>query len=740
LHLTGFHFTNLFHGDNKKIASASISAAFGASSAIFPIMQVFSQYMDTSFQVMATIYSVVVFLVTLNNFLIQPWNKVQAGISFKPDFRFWSRQWWQRSVKKKPMLASVWKEVIRFEFWGETLFYSVSLLLLTHFLSTCAQLLYEKGDKPFTSSPNDWTDYMYTRLASWLNSFGFIWFPTVQALLHLRWSTNYLILCILNFLIIGIIMIQYLEAQILVFFLSSLTRLMLFSFHHAYILDVFGIEFFGTLNGISSMIAAMIGLLSYPLQLFSLSTNYATSFLLIGCGITMIVAFPLKLRRLPVMNWAESFGIDQSKMVYPKDMTELLVLVEKHSKIRAVGSFHSCAPLVESEGIIISLDKFDRILNINTDTKIVRVQAGVKLHDLCEELAPYGLALGTLGTIDWQTCAGAVMTGTHGGSLTIPSLHSFVKSYTIVKADGDLRTISCEAEPTLFSAMAPSMGLLGIVVEMEIEVVPLDYLEARLTVMDFNDLSSQFKDIMQSNKYARCVVYPSISKVTVWTANPVKFKGESVIGRGALETIGYINFRDETEKAWLEQSLYLNNKGSHSEADKLLHKVLESQLQRLKHYEGRYNHVLCKERNNGIPHADIEFNFDFKLNKDILKSVKSFCDSNRVPYYNFEIRTTQRDDAMLSCCQERDAMWIDFQAKYKDSTTFFPKIETHLKTYGFRKHWAKGLGQTEPDQILEQFPRIPEFIKIMEQMDPDGKFQNKQATEWFKKMSFMIGA
>lgn len=39
LHITGFHLTNLFPGDGKKKASAGISAAFGASSAIFPAMQ-----------------------------------------------------------------------------------------------------------------------------------------------------------------------------------------------------------------------------------------------------------------------------------------------------------------------------------------------------------------------------------------------------------------------------------------------------------------------------------------------------------------------------------------------------------------------------------------------------------------------------------------------------------------------------------------------------------------------------
>ena len=108
LHLSGFHFTNLFRGEDKKAASAAISAAFGASSMIFPVMQLFNQYLDIELQDMAICYSMIVFLISLNNFLIQPWKKVQAGQpgkKFKPDLKFWNTKWWKRNLKKKPMLA-----------------------------------------------------------------------------------------------------------------------------------------------------------------------------------------------------------------------------------------------------------------------------------------------------------------------------------------------------------------------------------------------------------------------------------------------------------------------------------------------------------------------------------------------------------------------------------------------------------------------------------------------------------
>ena len=384
-----------------------------------------------------------------------------------------------------------------------------------------------------------------------------------------------------------------------------------------------------------------------------------------------------------------------------------------------------------SEGIIISLEKMNKILEIDVERKVARIEPGVVVHELCKALAPHGLACGTLGTIDWQTMVGAVMTGTHGGSLTTPSMHSFMESYTLVKANGEIIKVSRDSDPTLFSAMAPSMGVFGVVVEAEVRCVPLVYLEASMIAMPFEELIPKFKDIMRSNKYARVVVYPSIGQATVWTAKPVA-RGEAV-ARGATKADEYVNFRNEEEKAWLEEFLKLSQEGLYKEADETLDKVRKSQLVRLKHYEGQYNHVLCKERNNGIPHADCEFAFDFEKAEEILTLVKKHQESNRIPYYNYEIRTTRADDAMISCCYQRDTMYIDFQAKASVSKKFFNTLSDLFAPFDYRKHWAKGLNHTHPDYLVEQLPMLGEFIDLMEKLDPEGKFRNSHAQSWFTR-------
>mmetsp|Transcript_21764 Transcript_21764/g.60451 ORF Transcript_21764/g.60451 Transcript_21764/m.60451 type:complete len:192 (-) Transcript_21764:2497-3072(-) len=156
-------------------------------------------------------------------------------------------------------------------------------------------------------------------------------------------------------------------------------------------------------------------------------------------------------------------------------------------------------------------------------------------------------------------------------------------------------------------------------------------------------------------------------------------------------------------------------------ADDVLHPVLHSQLERMRHRVGQYNHVLCKERNNGIPHVDTDFNFDFEKNKEVIRALHHYCDNYRVPYYNFDIRTTKRDNAMLSCCQGRDAMWIDFQAKADVSREFFGEMEDLLRPIGFRKYWwAKGMHNTNPEYVYRHFKRAP-VLGAHDGIRPGGK-------------------
>jgi len=535
-------------------------------------------------------------------------------------------------------------------------------------------------------------------------------------------------------------MARSLEVQVIGFTLLSMGRLMLFSFHHAYVLDAFGIQFFGTLNGISSLVAAIIGLISYPLQIFALGRTFSFSFVPIGCCVLVSFAFPLIYRRIPLKNWSESYGVPKTKFRRPKTVAELKELVIGSSKIRCSGGMYSCSPLVASEGIVISLENLDRVLEVDLDKNVVRVQGGATIEHICKTLQQHGVAIPVMGTIDGSTIVGALMTGTHGLALDLPAMHAFVEGYQIIKADGSTVKVNREKTPDVFAAMAPSMGTLGVVTEVTMRIVPLEYLEARIEEMTFNGMISKFVEVMQGNKYARMVVYPSIDKVTVWTANPVE-KGAAVEA-GAKHNKGVVNFRDDNEKSWLKQYQNLTkSEKSYHEADVVLEKVVKSQLKRLAHYEGQYNHVLALEKNNGLPVAHLEMAFDFQKAEHVLGTIQSYCKSNRMPHYSFEVTASKKDDALLSCSSGHDGytLWVGFQAKSKKAEKFFAEMEKLFTTDEYQKHWGNGgleYPSTEYMQSCLSTSTFDEFVSVMNEFDPEGKFRStksKNRSSFFRK-------
>ena len=56
----------------------------------------------------------------------------------------------------------------------------------------------------------------------------------------------------------------------------------------------------------------------------------------------------------------------------------------------------------------------NRVLDVDRESGLVRVQAGIGLRELNLALDAHGLAVENLGDIDVQSLAGATATGTHG--------------------------------------------------------------------------------------------------------------------------------------------------------------------------------------------------------------------------------------------------------------------------------------------------------------------------------------
>lgn len=98
-------------------------------------------------------------------------------------------------------------------------------------------------------------------------------------------------------------------------------------------------------------------------------------------------------------NWARNIQVEAPLFAQPVSEHELIELIRNHSKIRVVGTGHSWSDHFSRQGLMINLDRYNRVLHLDKSAQTIKVQAGIILWELNQILHKEGLALINLGSI-----------------------------------------------------------------------------------------------------------------------------------------------------------------------------------------------------------------------------------------------------------------------------------------------------------------------------------------------------
>jgi xylitol oxidase len=91
-----------------------------------------------------------------------------------------------------------------------------------------------------------------------------------------------------------------------------------------------------------------------------------------------------------------------------------------------------------------------------------------------------------------------------------------------------------------------------------------------------------------------------------------------------------------------------------------------------------------------------------------------------------EIRTIAADNLWMSPCYQQDCVTILFTWKpdWPAVSKLLPVIEKELAPFSARPHWGK-LFTISPVELKRIYKKMPEFIEVSKQYDPQGKFRNE---------------
>jgi len=162
---------------------------------------------------------------------------------------------------------------------------------------------------------------------------------------------------------------------------------------------------------------------------------------------------------------------------------------------RGAGTGLSGGALPLEHGVLLSLAKFNRILDIDPRNRVARVQPGVRNLAVSEAAAPFGLYYAPDPSSQIACTIGGNVAENSGGVHCLKyglTVHNILE-LKVVTIDGELLTIGGAALDApgydLLALMTGSEGLLGVVVEARLKLLPKPEV-ARVVLAAFGEVEA----------------------------------------------------------------------------------------------------------------------------------------------------------------------------------------------------------------------------------------------------------
>lgn len=411
-------------------------------------------------------------------------------------------------------------------------------------------------------------------------------------------------------------------------------------------------------------------------------------------------------------NWAGSLSFSPKKVLVPHSKDELVSIVKEHAhsgeNIRVTGSGHSWTKLIATEATSISLDHMQGILAVDTPKKQLTAKAGTKLFKLGEEAFSHHLALENQGDINHQSLAGGLSTGTHGTGVGLRSMANSQTAMELINGEGDLVQIDKQSTPELYQAVAVSMGSLGILTEIKLQMLDAYKLKVESFAEPMNVALEQYRQRLVQNRHLEMFYFAQGDWSMVKMMNPTE---EDTTPHGFGK-----RFNDIVLENWLYEAINILacKSGAYRPLDKLMRKFVDHKTQ------VAWSHQAFPTERS-IKFMEMEYNLPIDKFEEVFSEIKTVIKKGGYQtLFPIEIRFVRGDKLWLSPAYERDSVYFAIHTYIKeDFRSYFKDVEDVFKRHGGRPHWGKYHTLTAKD-LETLYPRWNDFLKIRQEFDPKG--------------------
>ena len=144
---------------------------------------------------------------------------------------------------------------------------------------------------------------------------------------------------------------------------------------------------------------------------------------------------------------------------------------EKSILARGLGRSYGDSCLNEN-GILLSTELYRRFLDFDEKTGVIRCTAGITLEDILDVALPKGWFLPVSPGTKFVTVGGAIANDVHGKNHHVAGTFGcYVKKMALLRSDNKIYEISPNKEIELYKATIGGLGLTGIILWADIQLV-----------------------------------------------------------------------------------------------------------------------------------------------------------------------------------------------------------------------------------------------------------------------------
>ena len=394
-------------------------------------------------------------------------------------------------------------------------------------------------------------------------------------------------------------------------------------------------------------------------------------------------------------NWVGNQSFSPAEQAAPESEDEVATLVTAAARrglpVRVAGAGHSFTPVVATDGLLLDLRGLGGIRSIDASRRRVVVGPSTTIGEFGVPLWAEGLALANQGDIIAQQIAGAISTATHGSGLRLGSFSSGVRRLRIVTSSGDVVEIG-EDDPDLLHAAQVSVGMLGVITEVELEVAPAYRLRELVENWSWDDAWERFDELAHQHRHYSFFWMPSRESAVLY-------------GLEADADECHVKIYDEVDES-----------------------VADSDVKYARVGPAHVIYPMVYEPN----FHELEYFVPFEQGRDALAAMRELMlASLPASVFPMEVRTVGREGAFLSHSYERDTVVISVSGTPgTDYDSYLRDVDRLLGTFDARVHWGK-LHYLTREQLLNRYPRANDFIATRRALDPTDTFLNAHLAPLF---------